>query len=139
MALVASRGGCWHGKRFSVWAETLVGPVAGKEGINRKMTGIRLKLADAVNKDRCRIGHKSLSAREGFKNQCCSYRPNPHLCWATLVSRREKVALPNIFYSVIDSRTLISKKAAGGYDPEAPSRERCSLRSFIGRGGKGSI
>ena len=49
------------------------------------------------------------------------------------------MALPHIFYSVIDSRTLVRKKAAGGYYPKAPPRERCSLRGSIGRGGKDSI
>jgi hypothetical protein len=47
--------------------------------------------------------------------------------------------MPQIFYSVIDSRTLVRKKAASGYYPKAPSRERCSLRDSIGRGGKESI
>ncbi len=47
--------------------------------------------------------------------------------------------MPHIFYSVVDSRTLVRKKAASGYYPKAPSRERCSLRSSIGRGGKESI
>ena len=49
------------------------------------------------------------------------------------------MALSHIFYSVIDSRTLVCKKAAGGYYPKAPPRERCSLRGSIGRGGKDSI
>ena len=103
------------------------------------MTGIRLKLADAVNKDRSCIGHESPSAREGFQHQCCSYRPNPHHCCAPLICGWEEVALSHIFYSVIDSRTLVRKKAASGYYPKAPPRERCSLRGSIGRGGKDSI
>ncbi len=118
---------------FSVGAETLVGPIAGKECIDRKVTGIRLKLADAVDKDRCCIGHESPSAREGFQHQCCFYRPNPHQCCGTLVGGWEEVTLLQIFYSVIDSRTLVSKKAAGGYYPKVPARERCSLRGSIGR------
>ena len=47
--------------------------------------------------------------------------------------------MPHIFDSVINSRTLVRKKAASGYYPKAPSRERFSLRSSIGRGGKESI
>ena len=68
VTLVAGRGSSWHGTLLSICAETLVTPVTGKECIRRKMAGIRLKLADAVDKDRCCIGDESPSAGEGFQD-----------------------------------------------------------------------
>ena len=49
------------------------------------------------------------------------------------------MALPHIFYSVIDSRTLVRKKAASGYYLIAPTGQGITLGIAVGGKIEGSV